>query len=1008
MKNIILISIDNLRFDCVGYQPDKKELKKYDVLRYLETPTLDRIAGKSHCFTKCISTNTYTTSAHASIFTGLYPPRHGIRSFYETTLSKNVYTLAEALKVFGYETAMMTDTPPLFQPLGLDRGFDRFFHSDEKGLLRFLEDKREKKNFVFAHFYDVHEPFLLSKNPAYDNSDYGMEIENLYDTFDFGRNRIPEDSDQGAWMRLVNHLGHKDHKTFLPLYVRGVSKFDRGRFSGFMRGIEDSGFMKDSLLIIFSDHGEGKASFYDHEVFAHGGPLFDSVIRVPLIIYRDGYSQEIIDRVVSTVDIFPTILNSLPDVRSADMFRYRLDGVDLNQSELPGGRAVYSETWQRDNKNYATPRIFISSFLEQRGIRTKNRKYIINGTPEVFLDKDAVERMTDEAFLQNIYRGLLCRFEDYEKYFKELYDLRDKRTSRGLFFKKVKDSLECLAMPSSIMYDLEEDPLEERYVPIGDGADETSGYFKEIYTISASPEKTDEIFDSSDLMGRVASNLAKVETDGFLSLINNKHIVSLAIEDFLENTKDTPVDKTRIEELIAESEEFSRFLGERLRQSQRTGTLVSDESDASRELAMIKSSTTWKIANGAIRVFDEKLFPPHSRRRRLLSRFIHDPVATKDTANGLDSRLIQRIKGAEAGRRVLAITYEIPRFDRYSGAHRFFNLLQILKGLDFSVTVLSDNPDVQTNYSMPLQDAGIDIICEEYGFYHLMGLGEYFDFVMLHTPSTAWYIDLVRKYFQRAKVIFDTSDLHYLRFQREGEVTGNLESIRKSKEYKQKELTLARKSDMVFVVSDKEKEILEREVKGLRVEVIPNIHKMEPTSTHFDGRRDLMFIGAFSHSPNADAVFYFLEEIFPTVLKEIGANFYIIGNNPPQELLVRQNPNIIVTGYVADVTPYFEKCRLMVAPLRYGAGVKGKLTQSMSLGLPFVTTSIGAEGMGLLDHRHCFIVDDPVTFAERIIRLYTDRELWETFRENSLKLAAERFSYDAIKDRLRDIFSEKT
>ncbi len=71
MKHIILISIDNLRFDCVGYQPDKRELARHDVLKHLETPNLDRIAEKGVCFTSCISTNTYTTASHASLFTGL-------------------------------------------------------------------------------------------------------------------------------------------------------------------------------------------------------------------------------------------------------------------------------------------------------------------------------------------------------------------------------------------------------------------------------------------------------------------------------------------------------------------------------------------------------------------------------------------------------------------------------------------------------------------------------------------------------------------------------------------------------------------------------------------------------------------------------------------------------------------------------------------------------------------------------------------------------------------------
>jgi arylsulfatase A-like enzyme len=112
--NIVLICIDTLRFDCVGYQPDKKELREYNLEGLLKTPTLDGIAEKSLCFTNCFSTNTYTTAAHASVFTGLYPPRHGVRAFYNHKMDSGVKTLAETFREHGYETAMAIDVLELF------------------------------------------------------------------------------------------------------------------------------------------------------------------------------------------------------------------------------------------------------------------------------------------------------------------------------------------------------------------------------------------------------------------------------------------------------------------------------------------------------------------------------------------------------------------------------------------------------------------------------------------------------------------------------------------------------------------------------------------------------------------------------------------------------------------------------------------------------------------------------------------------------------------------------
>ena len=1007
-KNILLISIDNLRYDCLGMQPDKRELVRHDVLKHLETPNLDKIAEKGVCFTRCISTNTYTTASHASLFTGLYPPKHGVRSFYETKLSKDVYTMAEVLKVFGYETVMLTDTPDLFYPLGMGRGFDHLFHGDDRALLAFLGRNRGKKLFVFAHFFDVHEPFLLSKNSSYDNRDYAEEMERLYRFFDCEKKRAPGDSKNASWMRLMDHLGNKDHQVFLPLFVRGVSKFDKGRFGDFMTGLGESGFADDLLTVVCSDHGEGKTSLDNPEFFGHGGLLFDSVLRVPLIIRHNDLSSRVRDDVVSIVDIFPTVLEFALGVRTGDLLPYAPDGINLDSAELSGEREVYSEVWRTDHKNHAIPRSFVSSFLLQRGVRGRDGKHLINGTPEVFSDADRLGKVSDEEFVQLVFRGLLCRFERYEDYTRELGYLKNGKNTRNQLLKTMRESLSYVAVPSFVTYDLERDPFEEHPVAVGEDSAEVPAYAQKIYGIALGAPKTEEVFDDSNVLERIADNAARLESKSILEVLNNKHIFSLIIDDFVKSHKDLTYDRGSVEKQMMESEEFSRFLLERLTRPQGAELQTAEENEAERELEMIKNSVTWKIAQGAITLFDTKLFPPGSKRRKVLSRLVLDPLAPGGQidpfSDSLDGQLVQRIKNAPAGKRTLVITYEIPQFDKYSGAHRFFNLIRVLRELGFSVTVLSNSAVVRANYSEPVANLGVDIVYGQSRFRHLKELGGFFDYVVLHTPGTAAYIDLVKRYFEKAFVIFDTSDLHYVRLQREGEVTGSAESMRKAREYKQSELSLARKSDAVFVVSEAEGAILARDGGDIRIEVVPNIHFVKPTSTPFEKRRDIMFIGAFSHAPNADAVFYFIREIFPLVTERLDVNFYIVGKNPPQELLSLQSPSIIATGYVPDITPYFEKCRVMVAPLRYGAGVKGKLTQSMSLGLPFVTTAIGAEGMDLEDRRHCFVADDPATFAERVVGLYTDSKLWETFRENSLRLATERFSYEAVKNRLSEFF----
>ena len=113
-----------------------------------------------------------------------------------------------------------------------------------------------------------------------------------------------------------------------------------------------------------------------------------------------------------------------------------------------------------------------------------------------------------------------------------------------------------------------------------------------------------------------------------------------------------------------------------------------------------------------------------------------------------------------------------------------------------------------------------------------------------------------------------------------------------------------------------------------------------------------------------------------------------------------------VLGYVPDVTPYLERCRLSIVPLRYGAGVKGKINMSMSHGLPVVSTAIGCEGMFLTDGRDVLVADDPDAFADAVCRLYGDEELWERLSAAGLENVVEHFSIEAARQALEGILPD--
>ena len=176
-----------------------------------------------------------------------------------------------------------------------------------------------------------------------------------------------------------------------------------------------------------------------------------------------------------------------------------------------------------------------------------------------------------------------------------------------------------------------------------------------------------------------------------------------------------------------------------------------------------------------------------------------------------------------------------------------------------------------------------------------------------------------------------------------------------ARDKQKQEYQLIDESDETWVVSPVEQRLLQQDHPGRSIEVVSNIVDTHGSTTRFDLRRDFLFIGSFEHTPNIDAVRFFTNEIYPLLIKKLpGVKFYVIGDKAPPEILGLATDNIIVTGFQSEVRSYFEKVRLSIAPLRFGAGVKGKINQSMGFGVPVIATSIAVEGMCLNDREYVF------------------------------------------------------
>jgi O-antigen biosynthesis protein len=378
-------------------------------------------------------------------------------------------------------------------------------------------------------------------------------------------------------------------------------------------------------------------------------------------------------------------------------------------------------------------------------------------------------------------------------------------------------------------------------------------------------------------------------------------------------------------------------------------------------------------------------------------------------ANG-DLALLRR---PPTGRKnILVIDHYIPSPDRDSGSLRMFQILKILRQLGHCVTFIPDNLAKVMPYTGELQKRGIEVVYHPYVKKmsdYLISHGSGFDAVVLSRCDFARkHIADVRLHAPQSRIIFDTVDLHFVREDSEARLTGDPEARRKAQEKQRLEHELIEQADETWVVSSLEQQLLQEKQPNKSIQVVSNIVDIPGSNRPFALRRDWLFIGGFQHRPNIDAVLFFVKEIYPLLSEHLrDAKFYIIGDKPPPEVAALATERIVVAGLQRDVRPFFDSVKLSVAPLRFGAGVKGKINQSMAFGVPVVATSMAIEGMELKDREDILVADEPEAFARALIEIYQSEELWTRLSENGIGKTRALYSTEAARKKLEFLFSDE-
>jgi glycosyltransferase involved in cell wall biosynthesis len=352
----------------------------------------------------------------------------------------------------------------------------------------------------------------------------------------------------------------------------------------------------------------------------------------------------------------------------------------------------------------------------------------------------------------------------------------------------------------------------------------------------------------------------------------------------------------------------------------------------------------------------------------------------------------------------------LPFFDKESGSNRLFQLLKIFQKIGYHVNFIPhDGKFVAPYYRILTAQLGIPVAFNFSGKKQfkssILALVKNSEMLWISRPNLNLKYQYLVKRYPAIKWIYDTVDLHYVRFLRQATNENKPRLIKKAAKFKKLELALASAANATIAITEVEKDMLINEtIKN--VFVIPNVHspKTPKQSKTFTERKGIVFIGGYGHPPNVDAAIWLIQEIMPLVIEKIGhIPIYLLGAHPTPAILELASKNVFVPGYLHNVDPYFLNSRLFVAPLRYGAGMKGKIGQSLEFGLPIVSTTIGAEGMNLIHDQNVLIADDTENFANQIIRLYQDQQIWQEIRSQSLK-AIHEYTPEMIEEKLQSLF----
>jgi O-antigen biosynthesis protein len=357
---------------------------------------------------------------------------------------------------------------------------------------------------------------------------------------------------------------------------------------------------------------------------------------------------------------------------------------------------------------------------------------------------------------------------------------------------------------------------------------------------------------------------------------------------------------------------------------------------------------------------------------------------------------------------MLFVDHYLPETDRDAGSKQTLAYLKLFQKNNYQITFWSDNQSYNPIYASELENLGVEVINDRAGWIDFSGWiqanGKYLNVAFLSRPHIAVkYFNEIRRY-SICRVIYYGHDIHVKRMNLQNALVPGSFTQATVEDVRGMEESCWDQSDVIFYPSIEEVEHLRGKYPHRIIDVLPiecwtdDEIKKSITPSAYGERKGLLFVGGFAHLPNRDAVHWFLNEVYPLIqMDSSNLEITIAGNAPPDEIKSRECDQVVVTGRVSEeeLRALYNRAKVIVAPLRVGAGVKGKVVESLRMGVPVVTTSIGIQGLPGYENAIA-VADDPADFAKAVLDLLRDESLWRSRREAGLKYYRENFAESVV------------